>query len=253
MAVPLGGRPPQRETQRPGGDEERPVRPGQRLRECLDRAAIGVGRVLEAARERDVVLEGEVDHGVRRGGGLPQDVEVIDGAALHLRPGPGERSGRGVRAGEPGDLMTRADQLGNDGGADPAGRAGNEYAHEKPPGCRPSQTQEAHPDEPMSVTVISVACDVSRCHRLVVWAAIWAAVWGAVRACGDGSRTLLAALVTYRLGAGSGPGRASCPPRSAAAVMLRSIPPNTAPWNGEMDRQYACPARPRGWKMARCR
>ncbi len=39
--------------------------------------------------------------------------------------------------------------------------------------------------------------------------------------------------------------------RSAAAVMLRSIPPNTAPWNGDMDLQYACPASPRGWKMAR--
>jgi hypothetical protein len=41
------------------------------------------------------------------------------------------------------------------------------------------------------------------------------------------------------------------PARSAAAVMLRSIPPNTTPWNGDMDLQYACPASPRGWKMAR--
>jgi len=39
--------------------------------------------------------------------------------------------------------------------------------------------------------------------------------------------------------------------RSAAAVMLRSIPPNTTPWNGDMDLQYACPASPRGWKIAR--
>ena len=39
--------------------------------------------------------------------------------------------------------------------------------------------------------------------------------------------------------------------RSAAAVMLRSIRPNTTPWSGDMDRQYACPASPRGWKMAR--
>ena len=41
------------------------------------------------------------------------------------------------------------------------------------------------------------------------------------------------------------------PARSAAAVMLRSIPPNTTPWNGDMDLQYACPASPRGWKIAR--
>jgi hypothetical protein len=39
--------------------------------------------------------------------------------------------------------------------------------------------------------------------------------------------------------------------RSAAVVMLRSIPPNTMPWNGDMALQYACPASPRGWKMAR--
>ena len=43
-------------------------------------------------------------------------------------------------------------------------------------------------------------------------------------------------------------GRSAC---SAARVMLRTMPPNTIPWNGEMDRQYAWPARPRGWKMAR--
>ena len=51
---------------------------------------------------------------------------------MHLRPGGGEGSGRGIRAGEPGDLMAGADELGNDGGADPAGRAGDENAHEKP-------------------------------------------------------------------------------------------------------------------------
>ena len=44
---------------------------------------------------------------------------------------------------------------------------------------------------------------------------------------------------------------AARPARSAAAVMLRSIPPNTTPWNGDMDLQYACPASPRGWKIAR--
>ena len=50
----------------------------------------------------------------------------------------------------------------------------------------------------------------------------------------------------------AGAGLPGAPPaRSAAAVMLRSIPPNTTPWNGDMDRQYVCPASPRGWKIAR--
>jgi len=44
-----------------------------------------------------------------------------------------EGSGRGGRAGEPGDLMARADELGDNGGADPAGRAGDKNAHTKPP------------------------------------------------------------------------------------------------------------------------
>ena len=51
-------------------------------------------------------------------------------------PAAVEGSGRGIRAGQPDDLMARADELGNDGGADPAGRAGDENAHEKPPGGR---------------------------------------------------------------------------------------------------------------------
>ena len=52
-------------------------------------------------------------------------------AAVHLRPSGGEGSGRGIRAGQPDDLMAGADELGNDGGADPAGRAGDEYTHER--------------------------------------------------------------------------------------------------------------------------
>ena len=77
------------------------------------------------------MLEREVDHAIRRGRRAAQAVEVVEGAAMHLRPGGGEGSGRGIRASQPDDLMARADELGNDGGADPAGRAGDENTHEK--------------------------------------------------------------------------------------------------------------------------
>jgi len=73
----------------------------------------------------------EVDHAIARGGRVSQGVEIINGAAKHLGPGGGEGRGRGIRAGEPCDPMARGDELGNDGGADPAGRAGDEHAHEK--------------------------------------------------------------------------------------------------------------------------
>ena len=58
-------------------------------------------------------------------------LEIIERAAVHLCSGRGEGGGRGIRASEPDDLMARADELGNDGRADPARRAGDEYAHEK--------------------------------------------------------------------------------------------------------------------------
>ena len=132
--VPFGRHPPRCEPERPGGDDERPVGTRQRLAECLDGAAIRIGGALEVPRERDVVLEREVDHAIRRGRRAPQAVEIIERAAVHLCPGRGEGGGRGIRAGQPDDLMARADELGNDGGADPAGRAGDENTHEKPPG-----------------------------------------------------------------------------------------------------------------------
>ena len=85
---------------------------------------------------------------------IPQSVEIIESATVRLRPGGGERIGRGIRASEPEDLMTRAKELGDDGGTNPSGRAGDEYTHDKPPG---RQT--------MTVTAISIAVDVSRCRR----------------------------------------------------------------------------------------
>ncbi len=36
----------------------------QRLADALDGAAIGIGRALEVPREREVVLEREVDHAI---------------------------------------------------------------------------------------------------------------------------------------------------------------------------------------------
>src|ERR1035437_648399 len=131
MPVPFGRYPPWCGPERPGGDDERPARSGQRVSEGLDGAAVRIGGSLEVAREGELVLELDVDHPIRRGSCTAQAAEVIKSAAMDLRAGRGESSGRGIRAGEPGDLMARADELGYDGGADPAGRAGDENTHEK--------------------------------------------------------------------------------------------------------------------------
>jgi hypothetical protein len=47
-------------------------------------------------------------------------------------------------------------------------------------------------------------------------------------------RWLCCDAVQCLTGRGESPARSAC---SAAAVMFRSMPPNTTPWNGEMDRQ----------------
>jgi len=71
----------------------RSIRTRKRLAERLDGAAIRIGSALEVPRESNVMLEGEVDHAIRRGSCTPQAVEVIKSAALHLYPGRGEGSG----------------------------------------------------------------------------------------------------------------------------------------------------------------
>jgi hypothetical protein len=49
--------------------------------------------------ERDVVVESEVDHAIRRPGGSAQAGEIVQIAAMYSDPGLGEGSGRGVGAG----------------------------------------------------------------------------------------------------------------------------------------------------------
>src|ERR1035441_6588098 len=111
MPVPFGTHPPRGEPEGPGCDDQRSIRASQRLPERLDGTAIGIGSVLEAARESDVVLEREVDHAIGFDSGTAQAVEVVEGAAMHRCPGRGERSGRGIRASQPDDLMARTDEL----------------------------------------------------------------------------------------------------------------------------------------------
>ena len=58
--------------------------------------------------------------------------------------------------------MAGAEQLGDDGGADPAGRAGDENAHGRPP----KSTVVPTPGRSMSVAVITLAVMSVRCHHL---------------------------------------------------------------------------------------
>ena len=193
VPVPFGRHPPRCEPECPGGDDERSIRTRQRSPKRLDGAAVRVGSALEVARESEVVLEREVDHAIRRGRRALQAVEVVERAALHLGPGGGERRGRGIRAGEPDDLMARADELGNDGGADPAGRAGDEYTHEK-------------------TSSMDADSDVSCCHHRSTRMSV-AVITTRIAACRVGSRT-----------AGAGSKRPPSPSTASAGSRTPPLP-----------------------------
>ena len=128
--VLLGRHPSRCEPERPRGDEERPIGTRERLAEHLDGAAIGIGGALEVPEKAMSCLNARWI--------TPSDAAAACAGCrgrracrVDLCSGRGERRGRGVRAGEPDDLMAGADQLGNDGRADPARRAGDENSHER--------------------------------------------------------------------------------------------------------------------------
>src|SRR5690349_15550934 len=71
-----------------------------------------------------------MDDGLGILGAEADAVQVVEIAAPDV--GPLRRDGRGgcVGSGQSGDLVTGGEQVVDHGGADPAGRSGDEYAHD---------------------------------------------------------------------------------------------------------------------------
>ena len=82
------------------------------------------------------MAEGEVDDAVAFGRCGAQHIKVADIASANLGASGGDGLRGCVGAGEAEDLVIGREQLGDDGGADPARRTGDEYAHENPPDRR---------------------------------------------------------------------------------------------------------------------
>ncbi len=78
---------------------------------------------------RKVMDEGGVNHAVRLGCPAAQTLQVFKITSMHLGTPSDKRLGARIRASETEHLMARADQLLNNGGADKAGRSGDEYTH----------------------------------------------------------------------------------------------------------------------------
>ena len=75
------------------------------------------------------MVEPGVDHPVRRSGPTSQAVEVRQVAAMRLGPQRGQAIRARVRSGEADHPVAGLEEVRDDGGADEAGRAGQEYAH----------------------------------------------------------------------------------------------------------------------------
>jgi hypothetical protein len=111
---------------RPGGDDQGPVRSGERATERFDGAP-----VLLAIRHefREVVVEGGVDQAVRFRRPAAQTVEVFKIPSVCLGSRGNERAGARIRPRQSEDPMASVDEFRNNGRTDKAGRSGDEYAH----------------------------------------------------------------------------------------------------------------------------
>jgi hypothetical protein len=129
VPVPFGRDSAGSKAKRPRGDDQWATRTVKRLRERLDGATVGVCGALEVAGERDVVLERQVDDAVCSGRSIVETVKIIERATPHLYSCGGESSRRSIGTGQPDHLVAGANELGYDGGTDPARRPGDEDSH----------------------------------------------------------------------------------------------------------------------------
>src|SRR4029077_20817138 len=102
------------------------IRPVERGAQGLDGVEVDAHGVEELV---EVVDEPEMEHAVGRARGIPEAVEVGQVAAMDLGTEALDRGGRFVGSCEPDDVMSRAEKLAYDGGADESGRAGDEDTH----------------------------------------------------------------------------------------------------------------------------
>src|SRR6185437_3584011 len=96
-----------REQRDPGGGDQWPVGPGERVCKRLNGALVDLGAVLET---REVVDEGGVNDAIRHGGAFAEAIEVLEIAALRLCARRGQRFRAVIRAGEAENLVARVDE-----------------------------------------------------------------------------------------------------------------------------------------------
>ena len=126
----LGDETPRQMACHPAGDHEGPVRAGERLTERLDCPTIQLARMGEV---REIVVERQMDDAVGVVGTASETFEIRQITPVRLGPGLLEHPLRGIRTGEPHHLMAGADELGEHGRADKAGRTRDKDLHIRTP------------------------------------------------------------------------------------------------------------------------
>jgi hypothetical protein len=111
---------------RRGGDEQRSVGADERRGQGLYGAPVHLANFLEL---RKVVNDGCMDHAVRHGCALARAFEIIKIAAMRLGARGQKRPGAGIRARKAQHLMTRVNELWNDGRTDKARSSCNKNPH----------------------------------------------------------------------------------------------------------------------------
>ena len=76
------------------------------------------------------MVESEMDHPIRLRNAALQALQILKGASMDFRARGGKSRGLLVRTAKAEHLMSGRDQILDDGGPDPAGRAGDEHTHE---------------------------------------------------------------------------------------------------------------------------
>src|SRR4029077_17145739 len=116
---------------RSGGDHQGTVRSPERVSESFDDAPVLFTdlRELREVASECAVIESTVNHPIRLGCSAAQTFRFFKTSSMHLGSSSNERLGTDIRPRQSEHLMTRVDELRNDGRSNKARSPCKKYAH----------------------------------------------------------------------------------------------------------------------------
>jgi hypothetical protein len=114
------------------GDYQGAIRSRERVSKSFDRAPVlftDLHELREVVSAECAVIESTVNHPIRLGCSAAQTFRVFQTSPMHLRARGDERLGTGIGPRQSKHLMTRFDELRNDGRSDKARSPCKKYTH----------------------------------------------------------------------------------------------------------------------------